>query len=110
MANQPIPASNPSTIAATWDKWAFQIGSRGDGLLSYGAQTGPQPPIQFTAIGSKFRVRDDGCQERSPLPGDIVALVIPDLYAAAAAKPYVAAALAGLLSAIVQYGTETGQL
>jgi hypothetical protein len=109
MANQPIPASSPTTVAATFDSWAFTILSSGNGLVPYGG-SGPQPPIRFTAVGTKFRTRPDGVQEASPLPTDRVTLSLSDLYAAAAEKPYVATALAALISALVQYGTETGQL
>ncbi len=100
MPNAPIAATTPSTVSATFDSWAFTIRSDSDGLLPFNAPLGPQPAIRFAARATKFRTREDGVQERSPLDSDIVDLTIPDLYAAAAEKPYIATALAAMLTAI----------
>jgi hypothetical protein len=110
MADPAIPATTPTILDATFPYWSFQIQSIGDGLLPFGAPLGSQPPIQFVAVGTKFRVRSDGVQERSPLASDTVTMTIPDLYAEAAIDPTIAAALGAMLAAVQAYGAAQGVL
>lgn len=106
-----IDATTPTTVNGTFDQWAYEFRTIGNGLLHFGAPAGPQPPIRALVTMTKYRVRADGVQEASPLAGDVVTLQVADLYAAAAADPSgIGAALAANRAAVEAYAREKGAL
>jgi hypothetical protein len=104
----PIPAT-PSVVSATYDLWAIGgLRQVGVGLASAGESAAP--PVGLVATLAKYRLRDDGVPEMSPMPADQVAITIPDLYALAATDPKVATALAALVEAVVSVARDQGKL
>lgn len=95
----PIEATTPSTIAATFDRWAIEFATQGDGLATFG-KTDNRPIVAIATL-TKFRIREeDGVSERSPLPADRITVVVPDVFAAAAEEPLIAQAMGAVLAAV----------
>jgi hypothetical protein len=112
-----ISATESTVIEATYDRWTVTLSQAGDGCVGLGeaapldSQGEPaDPPIRLMIGAVKYRVREDGRSERSPLPGDRRQLEIPDLYAACYADPQLASAMAGVTAAIVAHLAAQGAL
>lgn len=105
-----ISATNPSSVSATYNLWAismFQV--QGDGLVRIG-QTDAPPPVAATATLVKYRIREDGLAERSPLVSDRLDLSIPDLYALAATDSTIGAALTSIVTGVTHFASGQGLL
>lgn len=88
----PYPAT-PTTVTAVYDRWTvMEFRQVGDGLADVGSST--IAPVRIAATIVKWRLREDGVAERSPLPSDRRDVTLDDLYAAAASDPTIAAAVA----------------
>lgn len=98
----PIDATQPTTIAATYDKWAFEFSTRG-----FGVDGGP---ITCVANLAKYRVLEDGTGELSPLIGDRISVSVPDLYALMATDADVASAFASLVVAVEKIAQSQGAI
>lgn len=103
-----IDATEPTVISASYDKWAFSFYTSGFPCAAPGGSVADTVSAHATLV--KFRIRDDGVYERSPLPADIREVHIEDIYATAATKPSVAAALAALLVAVAEIAADQGAL
>lgn len=104
----PIEATEPTVIAATYDKWAFSFHTTGFPCAAPGGMTPDTVACHVTML--KFRLREDGVPERSPLPSDMREIHVDDLYALAAIKPSVATALTAMLDAIAEVAADEGKL
>lgn len=105
----PIDATSPTTIQASFDKWAIaEFKQTGDGLAAFGDPSAP--PIVLYARLVKYRVRDDGVSERSPFPADTRDVTIPDLYDLASKDPDAAAALQALVGMVAKVAGQKGLL
>lgn len=102
----PIDATNPTVVSAIYDKWAFSFWTNGFPVADPGVDEVGTVSAVATLI--KCRERPDGEWERSPLASDIAEIRVPDIYAEAARRPSVATALASLMAAIQEIGTEQG--
>lgn len=102
----PIEATEPTVIAATYPYWAFSIQTRGFPCAPPGGTTPDTVSCHVTLI--KFRIRGDGVPEQSPLPDDVRTITVDDIYALAATKPTVAAALAALMEAVAEVASDEG--
>lgn len=104
-----LESTEPTTLIATYDRWAIaSLNQIGDGCADAGQASAA--PVALTVTLVKYRVRDDGISERSPLPSDRRALSVSDLYALAATDADVAAALAALIAAVAKIATMQGVL
>lgn len=103
----PIEASEPTVISATYDKWAFEFSTCGFPCAAPGSSVVETVSCHIRML--KFRVREDGIFERSPLESDSQEIHIVDLYALAAEKPIVATALAVMLEAITEVADDEGK-
>lgn len=104
-----IEATTPTAVSATFDAWAIcSIVQSGDGLAPFGASAAGV--VSMTVKLVKYRVRPDGVAERSPLPGDIATVTIPDLYVKAASDQTVATGLSAFTAAVVEVGKAQGVL
>lgn len=104
----PIEATQPTTISATYPYWAFAFRTNGFPCAKPGSDV--VATVSCTVVMKRFRVRDDGIPEESPLPSDIIEFTVTDLYASAAAKPRVAVALTAVLEAIAEEAADRGAL
>ena len=98
----PIDASEPTVISATYDKWAFEFSTRGFGVDG--------SPVMCFASLAKYRIRDDGTGELSPLDSDRVSVAVPDLFALMATDADVASAFAGLVVAVQKIAQAQGKI
>jgi hypothetical protein len=105
----PLEATDPGTLSATYDLWAFTFATYGLGLALPG-EPAPADTINARADLVKYRVRPDGVAEMSPLPSDRATITVPDLYALAATNATVAAAMAALIAAVGEIATMQGKL
>lgn len=104
----PIAATEPTVISASYPFWAFSFYTSGFPIANPGEDTVGVVSCSVTMV--KFRVRDDGIPERSPLQSDVVTFHVPDLYSLAAEKPSVATALTAMLTAIAGEAEAEGVL
>ena len=104
----PIEATTPTEITATYPYWAFSFHTSGFPCAPPGGDTPDVVSCHVTMV--KFRVREDGVPERSPLPSDVREIHVADLYALAAQKPSVATALNSMLTAIAEVAGDEGKL
>lgn len=104
----PIEATQPTTIEATYPYWAFTFSTSGYPIAPPGGSVVDTVSCQVTMV--KFRIREDGVAEQSPLPSDQDSFTVTDLYAAAAEKPSLATALAAVLEAIQVEAQAQGKL
>ncbi len=104
----PIASTTPTTIAATYDKVGFTITTRGNGCAPFGG--GAVPPVQAEFGLYKYRIRDDGLPEASPLASDSKRFIADDVGALAAQFPSVAAALQALSAAVAEVAAAKGLL
>jgi len=58
----------------------------------------------------KYRTREDGIDEKSPLPEDQKTMTIDDLYAEMAETPSVAAAFEAMVVAVKEIGIKKGKI
>lgn len=97
--SDPITATAPTAIEATYDRWAIQaVTIAGDGCCAFGETAAAPVTAAVTLV--KARVRPDGTWERSPLPADTVTTAEPDVYAQVAAGTDLGKALAAALAAV----------
>lgn len=104
----PIEASEPTVISASYPYWAVSFHTSGFPVADPGGDTVGVVSCSVTMV--KFRIRDDGIPERSPLQSDVVTFYVPDLYALAALKPGAATALTAMLAAIAEEAADRGVL
>ena len=107
-----IDASTPTTLDATYDKWATVVQQYGDGCADYGASAAGPIAVGCTLV--KYRDRTDGVAERSPLPTDRVTLRIDDLYTYLATDtPHsqaLAQAVQAMTAALVAIAADQGKI
>lgn len=102
----PITAGDPTTVDAVYDKWGLtSFAIIGTGAVATG-NTGPAEPVRVVATLTKYRVREDGVSELSPLPADVLRVTSDDVYALATRLPSVATALGALLAAVYEVAQE----
>lgn len=104
----PIEATEPTTISATYPYWAFAFRTNGFPTASPGGNA--VGTVSCVVVMKRFRIREDGVPEDSPLPSDLVEFTVPDIYALAATKPSVATALTAMLTAIAEVAADEGVL
>ena len=105
----PINATESTVLDATYDKWAIsEFRTYGDALSGYG-ESAVQPVRVFVRM-IKYRVRDDGIPERSPILSDSRSFDIPDLYAALESDPLLAQAMQSLTTAVAAHASQLGVL
>jgi hypothetical protein len=108
----PITATDPTTIAATFDLWQMAyLTIAGDGLADFGAPVARPVVIESALV--KYRTRADGVPERSPLPGDrtpILRATLAELLGDADLAPLVAAAEQAVVSLLVAFATKRGAI
>lgn len=105
----PIEATTPTELSASYNFWAFTFRTDGFGLASPGQDTAADP-ISATVTLVKYRVREDGVPEISPVRGDQTTITVPDIYALAAGDPVVADALNALVAAVDHIARSQGKL
>jgi hypothetical protein len=104
-----LEASEPTAIAATYDRWHFTFRTEGLGVALPG-QDAPADVVSAHATLVKCRLRGDGVEEMSPLSSDQITISVPDAYALAATDPIVAAALGALIAAVGHIAQLQGKL
>lgn len=102
----PIEATQPTVLSAVYPYWAFQFHTSGYPCAAPGSSVVGQVSCHVTLV--KFRNREDGVSELSPLASDVREITVPDIYALAAIKPSVAAALAALMVAVAEVASDEG--
>lgn len=103
----PIEATEPTVISATYDKWAFSFHTVGFPLADPGGDVVGK--VGCTATLVKYRTREDGIDERSPLQSDVRMIHIPDVYAEMQATPSIASAFAALMTAVTEVAEAQGK-
>ncbi len=102
----PIDAE-PTVLAVIYDRWTLaSLSIVGDALIGFGRPRDEARPIAASGVLVKYRLRDDGGYERSPLAADTIEVKIPDLYAAAAIDPDLATLLTVIPALVLRYGRE----
>jgi hypothetical protein len=96
----PIEATEPTVLAATYPYWAFSIYTTGLPLAEPGGTEVGQ--VSCTATLVKYRTREDGIDERSPLQSDVRTVRIQDIYASMPSRPKIATAFSALMEAVAE--------